>query len=373
MKVALIGTTADYVLNFRSSLISDLVERGHTVYVFALDYCVRTRGEISELGGVPMSYTFSRSGLNVLADAVNTLRLSAQLKKLAPDVVFSYCTKPVIFGTVAAVLAGVKNRVGMLEGLGYAFTYDPRGRGGRKALVRQAQLLLYRLTLPLLRRVIFLNMDDPKDLLQKHNLRVRNLSVLGAIGLDLSAYTYSKPSTNPVRFIFIGRLLAEKGVHEYVEAARLVKLRHPLAEFVMLGGLDECNPSGISSQRLAELVDKGVVIHPGHVQNVNEWLSRSSVFVLPSYREGFPRSTQEAMAIGRPVITTDMPGCRETVVDGKNGFLIPPWCASTLAEKMIYFIEHPEQVEIMGLASYAIAQEKFDVRKVNARLIEFLT
>ncbi|WP_122665822.1 glycosyltransferase family 4 protein [Pseudomonas viridiflava] len=372
MKVAMIGTSAAYVLNFRSSLITDLVAENHAVYVFAVDYCTRTREEVSRLGGVPIDYSFSRSGLNPLSDFVNTLKLSGQIKKIAPDVVFAYCTKPVIFGAFAATLAGVKKRIGMLEGLGYAFTYDPRGRGLRKALVRQTQLLLYRLSLPLLGRVVFLNADDPKDLLQKHNLRVRNLSVLGAIGLDLKAYGYSKPPTEPVGFIFIGRLLAEKGVHEYVEAARLVKLRYPLANFVMLGGLDEGNPSGLSAERLADLVAKGVVVYPGHVENVSEWLGRSSVFVLPSYREGFPRSTQEAMAIGRPVITTDTPGCRETVVEGKNGFLIPPWCASVLAEKMIYFIEHPEQIEVMGLESYAMARERFDMHKVNGRLIEYL-
>lgn len=372
MKVSLIGTTAAYVVNFRSDLIGELVRQGHTVYVFALDYCDSTRNAVASLGAVPVQYTFSRAGLNVVSDMVNTFKLTFQLKKIAPDVVFAYCTKPVIFGTFAAAMAGVKKRVGMLEGLGYAFTYNPRGKWLRKILVRHAQLMLYRVALPLLTRLVFLNADDPKDLLQRHNLRVKNLSVLGGIGLDLNAFVYSKPSVNPIRFIFVGRLLAEKGVHEYVEAARFVKLRHPLVEFVMLGGLDEDNPSGLSSRALADLVEAGVVTHPGHVDNVGEWLSQSSVFVLPSYREGIPRSTQEAMAIGRPVITTDMPGCRETVVDGKNGFLVPPWCASTLAEKMEYFIEHPEQIEIMGLASYAMAQEKFDVQKVNGKLIEYL-
>lgn len=372
MKVALVGTTAAYVLNFRASLIAELVKGGHTVHVFALDYCARTRDEISRLGGVPIEYTFSRSGLNAFSDVVNTFKLSAQLKKIGPDVMFAYCTKPVIFGAFAATMGGVKKRVGMLEGLGYAFTYNPRGKRLRKILVRQIQLALYRMALPLLTRLVFLNADDPKDLLQRHNLRVKNLSVLGAIGLDLTAFVYSRPPIDPIRFIFVGRLLAEKGIHEYVEAARLVKLRYPCVEFVMLGGLDEDNPSGLSAVALAELIESGIVIHPGHVQNVGEWLSRSSVFVLPSYREGVPRSTQEAMAIGRPVITTDMPGCRETVIDGKNGFLIPPWCASVLAEKMIFFIEHPEQIEIMGLESYAMAQERFDAQKVDARLIELL-
>lgn len=125
--------------------------------------------------------------------------------------------------------------------------------------------------------------------------------------------------------------------------------------------------------QLDELIQSNIIEYPGRVNNVSEWLANSHVFVLPSYyREGVPRSTQEAMAVGRAVITTDVPGCRETVIDGKNGFIVPKWNPQALAEKMVHFIENPEQIQAMGEESYKIAQEKFDARKVNERLLKIL-
>jgi len=371
MKLVFIGTTADCVLNFRSELIVTLLEQGHVVYALAIDYCDSTRQRVSELGAIPVDYTFNRTGLNPLTDIRNSLKLASVIREIAPDIVFSYFAKPVIFGTLAARLAGVERRIGMLEGLGYAFTDIPGKSGLKKTLVRQMQVLLYRFAFRFLERLIFLNPDDPRDLLGGHKLKARNVSVLGGIGLSLQDYPYTKPPVSPVSFIFVGRLLAEKGVHEFVAAARLIKLEFPSVKFFMLGGLDEENPGGLTPATLEELVNKGVVIHPGHVNDVSDWLRRSSVFVLPSYREGVPRSTQEAMAIGRPVITTDVPGCRETVMDGKNGFLIPPFSVPDLVEKMRYFIENPHQIEAMGLESFAMAQAKFDATKVNARLAEY--
>lgn len=167
-------------------------------------------------------------------------------------------------------------------------------------------------------------------------------------------------------------MLKEKGVNEFIAAAKLVKNKYPDTTFTVLGGLDEGNPGAIQQGELDILVRSGVIDYPGQVTNVAERIAQASVFVLPSYREGVPRSTQEAMAIGRPVITTDVPGCRETVVDGVNGFLVKPWDQQALAEKMIYFIEHPEQIEPMGLESYRMAQEKFDADKVNQKLIDLL-
>jgi glycosyltransferase involved in cell wall biosynthesis len=160
-------------------------------------------------------------------------------------------------------------------------------------------------------------------------------------------------------------MLVEKGVYEYLAAARIVKLKYPDSEFVILGGLDPDNPAALSKEQLSLAISEGLVIYPGHVSNVPEWLANSHVFVLPSYREGFPRSTQEAMAMGRAIITTDVPGCRETVQDGKNGFLIPLFDVGALAEKMIYLIEYPDKIARMGNESYSIALEKFDVNKIN--------
>lgn len=371
MKIALVGTTAACVLGFRADLIGALVKEGHQVFAFALDYCADTRRKVRQLGAEPVDYVFSRAGLNPLGDLINTYKLSKILKKIAPDIVFSYFAKPVIFGTLAAVFAGVERRLAMLEGLGYVFTEQPGGASIKVKLLRKVQVFLYKISFPFLERLIFLNKDDRIDLVENNRIKVSDISVLGGIGLKLSDYPYSTPPVDPVSFIFVGRLLAEKGVNEFVEAARLVKKKCDSAKFIMLGGLDESNPGGLTAEAVHTLVKEGLVDHRGHVEDVVGWLKDSSVFVLPSYREGVPRSTQEAMAVGRAVITTDVPGCRDTVVHGVNGFIVPPWSAEDLAEKMMFFIDNPEQIQMMGLQSHRMAQQDFDAVVVNERLMSY--
>lgn len=373
MKIALLGTVVSSVLNFRMDLIKSLCERGHSVYVFCVDYDDLLKNEIKEAGAIPVEYELSRAGMNPLKDIQDAWSLSKILKDISPDVVLSYFVKPVIFGTVAAKLAGVRRRVGMLEGLGYVFTELPSGLGGKQAFLRKIQILLYRLALPWLDRLIFLNPDDPVDLLERNGLRVADVAVLGGIGVNLKKYAYVMPNIDvPTCFIFVGRLLAEKGINEYVAAAKKVKSLHPETRFVVLGGLDEENPGGLSRLELDDLIASGVVEYPGYVSSVGQWLADASVFVLPSYREGVPCSTQEAMAVGRAVITTDVPGCRETVIDGVNGYLVPRWDADALAQKMLCFVREPSLVVQMGKESRKIAEHRFDAEKVNARLITML-
>lgn len=373
MKLTIIGTTAASILGFRRDLILSLVQQGYQVYTFATDFTPAQKQQVIALGAIPVDYSLSRAGLNPLADLKTLLQLKRLLKDIQPDIVFSYFSKPVIYGTLAAALAKVPRRIAMLEGLGFVFTDQSAGPSLKTKLIRRIQVMLYRVAFRFADRVIFLNPDDPIDLIERYKIKTSNVSVLGGIGLNLADYPYSSAPVQPVRFIFIGRLLAEKGVNEYIAAAQLVRQRYPEAEFVMLGGLDEANPGGLTREELEMHTAKGTVIYPGHVDNVDEWVAGSSIFVLPSsYREGVPRSTQEAMAIGRAVITTDVPGCRETVVDGVNGFFVPPWSPEQLAEKMICFIEQPELIEQMGKESYRIAQEKFDAQEVNERLVGML-
>jgi glycosyltransferase involved in cell wall biosynthesis len=160
------------------------------------------------------------------------------------------------------------------------------------------------------------------------------------------------------------RLLREKGIVEYARAAMIIKEKHPDTRFILLGGLDT-NPGGLSRDEVEQWAEKGTPEWPGQVSDVCRWLAQTSVYVLPSYREGVPRSTQEAMAMARPVITTDAPGCRETVIDGKNGFLVPVRDADALAAAMERFIMQPDLIEMMGQVSRKIAEERFDVRKIN--------
>lgn len=373
-KIILIGTVASSFYGFRADLIRAMREKQYTVYAFTSEYSDADLKKIESLGAIPVTYELNRGGLNPLADIVATYKLSKKIREIKPDLVFSYFSKPVIFGTIAAKLAKVPKVIGMLEGLGYTFTEQPEGLSKKTQLIKKIQVLLYKCALPQLDQLIFLNPDDPLDLIDQHAINVKKVEVLGGIGLNLKDYPY-QPVPNiqqPINFLFIGRLLKEKGIHDFLAAAKLVKEKYPETQFTVLGAIDPHNLGALKQSELDELIASNIIHYPGHVNNVKDWIANSHVFVLPSYREGVPRSTQEAMAIGRAVITTDVPGCRETMQNGVNGFLVPKWNPDVLAEKMIYFIEQPEQIEKMGIESYKIAQEKFDADKVNQRLLNIL-
>ena len=373
-KIILVGTVASSFYGFRADLIRAMRENQYTVYAFTSEYTDADLKQIESLGAIPMTYELNRGGLNPLSDIVATYKLSKKIREIEPDLVFSYFSKPVIFGTIAAKLAKVPKIIGMLEGLGYTFTEQPEGLAKKTELIKKVQVLLYKFALPQLDKLIFLNPDDPKDLIDQYAINVRKVEVLGGIGLNLKEYP-CQPIINiqqPINFLFIGRLLKEKGIHDFLNAAKIVKEKYPETQFTVLGAIDPHNLGALTQSELDELISSNIIDYPGHVDNVKDWIAKSHVFVLPSYREGVPRSTQEAMAIGRAVITTDVPGCRETVEHGVNGFIVAKWNPEALAEKMIYFIEHPEQIEKMGYESYKIAQDKFDAEKVNQRLLNIL-
>lgn len=373
MRIALIGNTANAMILFRADLIRMLRNKDILVYAFATDYDDASINKIIELGGIPVKYSFNRSGLNPISDLLNTFALSKKLKKLKPDITFSFFSKPSIFGSLAGIIAGVKRNHAMLEGLGYLFTEQKSGVSLKHKIIKNIQVLLYKLVFPHISSVILLNNDDYVDLIRKYKIKVNKCHILGGIGLNMKDYRKVDPPTEKLSFIFIARLLAEKGINEYVNAAKKIKQTHPEVEFIILGALDKENPGGLSESDLDELVSSGVVIYPGFVTNVAYWIEKSSVFVLPSYyREGVPRSTQEAMAIGRPILTTNLPGCKETIIDGVNGYIIKPWSYEDLAEKMIKFINEPQKIVQMGEESYKLACKRFDADKNNKKLLEML-
>lgn len=317
-----------------------------------------------------MDFTLSRTGFNPIADIINTIRLGILLRKLRPDITLSYFIKPVIFGTLAAWFAGAPRRVAMIEGLGFVFT--PSGSKlsmGRKVLKSLVEIL-YRFALERAHKVIFLNSDDIREFISAGLVRKSKVIKLGGIGVDLGDWPLTEPITRPVTFLLAARLLREKGILEFVDAARIVKARFPGVHFLLLGGLDT-NPGGFRQSEIEVWVSEGLIEWPGHVA-VKPWLAQASVYVLPSYREGVPRSTQEAMAMGRAVITTDAPGCRETVNDGVNGFLVPVRDATALAVAMLRFVDDPSLIVAMGLESRRLAVNRFDVKKINTRLLKIL-
>ena len=372
MKIFIIGNVASMMINFRRELILEFIRCEFEVYCLVSDYDEKSREAIKNLGAIPIDYSLNSKGLNPLKDIVALFDLIKIIKQYRPDVVFSFFVKPVIFGTIAARITKVSRIVGMIEGLGGAFTKHKNGQSLKTKLIRYIQIMLYKISLPLLDKLIFLNKDDENDLVKKYKINVKNIQILGPIGIDLDKFKYSVAPMKPVSFIFIARLLAEKGVFEYLEAAKIIKQKYKDTKFYILGSFDEANPFGLKKQELQKYLKNDIVVYPGFVNDVNRWIEKSSVFVLPSYREGYPRSTQEAMWIGRAVITTNSVGCKEGVIDGVNGFLIPPYDYKFLANKMEYFIQNPNEINKMGLESRKIAEQNFDIHKINKRLINLI-
>ncbi|WP_308029156.1 glycosyltransferase family 4 protein [Neisseria lactamica] len=375
MKIVFITTVASSIYGFRAPIIKKLIGKNHQVYAFVSEFSDNELDIIREMGVTPVTYRSNRSGLNPFSDIKSTFLIFKELKKISPDLVFPYFAKPVIFGTFAAKLAGVPRIVGMLEGLGFAFTPQPEGIPLKTKIIKGILIALYHIALPMLESLIVLNPDDKDELTDKYGIKIKNIHILGGIGLDLRQYPYSEADIpdekEPVKFLFIGRFLKEKGIDDFIRAAEQVKDKYPDTVFTALGAIDKSRAGGGGD--LERLAARDIIRFPGFVNNVSEVIKAHHIFVLPSYyREGVPRSTQEAMAVGRAVITTDVPGCRETVADKVNGFLIEPWNPRILAEKMIYFIENREAVRLMGNASYAIAKDKFDAEKVDLKLLDIL-
>lgn len=369
--IAIISNQAFSLVNFRGLLIADLVLAGVKVLALAPDFDDSTRAAITKVGAEPIDYCLSRAGMNPLSDARDTLRLTRLLRDIKPDVTLGYFIKPVIYGTLAAALAGVPRRFAMIEGLGYIFTPQSQDHEPlRRAVLRFFVTLLYRLALSRADRVIFLNDEDISEFVERNILNANKAFKLGGIGVNLNDWAVEPPILQPMTFLLAARLLREKGIVEYITAARDIKRRHPSTRFILLGGLDP-NPGGLTQTEVQSWVDEGLIEWPGHVE-VKPWLAQASVYVLPSYREGVPRSTQEAMAMGRPVITCNTAGCRDTVVEGDNGYLVPPRDVDSLVEAMERFVRQPELVGRLGSSSRRLAEERFDVHVANRKLMDLM-
>lgn len=355
--------------HYRGLLINALSERGFKVFALAPDHDEGSRAVIRRLGAMPVDFPLDRTGMNPLRDMADLLRLVRTLQRLRPDLVLNQSIKPVIYGTTAAWMAGVPRRFGLIPGLGYVYTPSGDGVSVHRRLLRVLASAMYWGGLRGCERVFFQNTDDLETFVG-HGLLPRAKAVLTAgSGVDLDVFRPAPLPDGPVTFLLMARLLREKGIREYVEAARILKARGLRAQFLLLGDVDP-NPGSLKRDEAMSWVSEGLIEWPGEVEDVRPWIARSHVYVLPSWREGVPRSTQEAMAMGRPVITTDAVGCRETVEDGVNGFLVPVRDAAALAAAMLRFIENPALIESMGRESRRLAEEKFDVHKINAIMLE---
>jgi glycosyltransferase involved in cell wall biosynthesis len=367
--VVIVASHAPSLTLFRGQLIRDLVGRGHKVTCFAPDFTPEAVKALADLGATTRDYALSRSGRNPLADMRCIRDLSRQLKALRPDVVMGYTPKPAIYASIAARLARVPRIVPMITGLGYAFIEDS---GARTLALRAVMRRLYRLALGGSAAVIFHNQDDWRYLAAQgavpHKLPVH---VVSGSGVDLAHYGELPlpPIGAGLTFLMVARLQRHKGVVEYCRAAEAVRKVAPATKFLLVGPEDP-GPAGMTAASLAPWRDS--IEYLGPAADVRPHYARAHVFVLPSYSEGMPRTVLEAMAMGRPIITTDARGCRETVDERVNGCLVPVGDAGALADAMASFLRRPDLIPSMAKASRRKVERRFDVTIVNRAMIDIL-
>ena len=370
-KAIIFGSYLPSLINFRKQLLIDLQDRGYEVIAMAPGRDQQTEKELSELGVEFIEVPLSRTGFNPLADIKSFLELKKLFKSIQPNLLITYTIKPNIYGTWACNGLATK-KLAWITGLGFV---GMPVKTLKASVVRKVIFALYKRSLRQLEYIAFQNGDD-KMFFEKHGLlgeKTRQTITAGS-GVSLTRFQKSGPVVDKIHFLLIARLIGAKGVAEYLLAAeRLKKKYKEKVYFNLIGMTDPGNPDSISEERIKSLNSEGVIIYHGQQKDVRPLIASSSVFVLPSYyREGTPRTILEAMAMGKPIITTDNPGCRETVVEGENGYLIPVKNVEAMVTAMESFINKPLLIESMGEKSYEMAVNKYDVQVVNEHLLSFI-
>jgi glycosyltransferase involved in cell wall biosynthesis len=366
LKVLLVQNISWGLYNFRADLMRELQSHGVEVVACATydDYSHR----IENMGIRYIEIPMKRKGLNPIIDFWLFIRLYRLYIREKPDVIFHNTIKPIIFGSLAARFANNKKVVNMISGLGYVFIGDGILHRSLKPFVKW----LFRHALKSCKKVLFQNPDDRKYFIDQRIVSEQITEITYGSGVNTERFHYVESSNKKDNnvFIYIGRILKDKGIIEFIEAAKKVKVLYPDTKFQLLGMIDQNNPTNIDKKTIDGWVKIGLVEYLGEVLDVRSFIEQSDVVVLPSYREGVPKSLLEAMAMGKPIITTDVPGCRETIDKNKNGLLIPPRDIYALCQAMQYMILNPERRKEMGREGRKLAVEKFDVRKVNTMILQ---
>lgn len=366
MHIVIITSSAKQLFGLRKELVASWVAAGHVVTAIGDLPEAELADRCREAGFGYRHVTLARNGVNPFVDMQTLRDLTTLLRELKPDRVFCTFAKAISYGCWAARRNGISETYALVSGLGSIF----HGNSLKGRVVRVVMSVLYKNAFNACKSVIFQNGDDVNEFVRRRLVAREKTVIVNGSGVDLNKF---EPSELPdsESFLFIGRLLREKGIHEFVDAARSVKSRHPLARFVALGDIDT-NPSSLTEAEVMQLKKDGLIEFPGYHEDVRPFIKQSRIFVLPSYHEGTPRCVLEAMSMGRPIITTDAPGCRETVIEGQNGYLVPVGNADVLAQQMESLLENKPLAAAMGKKSRQIALDRYDVNKVNARIAQIL-
>ena len=371
--IILVDNNSKMLLNFRSSFIKELVKINVVYVVCPLENEDKQR--LISLGVTECINNpfLKRQSINPMDDYKLLRFYKNCFKKLKPDMVFNYTIKCAIWSSIAANKTGVDKVFSMITGLGYAFT-DVDVGGVKKKIINFCVKILYKKSLKCNSRVFFLNSDDSQLFISNNLISADQSVVLNGEGVDLDYFSYETSFPATLTVLVLSRLLKDKGIIEYYEAAKILKKKHGNNIVLQLAGPIDDNPASISEKEFRNIEQSNCIEYLGVLSDVREAIKKSSIILLSSsYREGTPRSILEAMSMGRAVITTDSPGCRETVVDGKNGYLISAKSVSDIVNSIDKLASNAELLNKMGKNSRYIAETKYDVTKVNKVIINSIT
>jgi len=364
-KIIYLVTEDWYFWSHRLSLAEAARKQGHEVFV------ITNPGEFADRivskGFTLFPLALHRSVGSPFRELGAVIKLIRLYKGIKPDLVHHVALKPVILGSFAAWLAGVPHVVNAYTGLGHLFIFDSWTSRFFMSIV--APLMSVILKGKRFHSIVQ-NSDDEKQLLKLGLVNAKHVSLVRGSGVDTTEFKYSpEPVTDSPVVLFASRLLKDKGIIEFIEAAKLLKRNGTSARVVVVGELDEANPTSISKTELNAWIDQGIIEWWGYRDDMGEVFRQVHIVCLPSYREGLPKVLLEAAACGRPVVTTDVPGCRDIVIDGINGFLVPAKDHVSLAEAIHRLIESPDLRKKLGSAGRKRVVENFEIDIVNSATI----
>ncbi|AYJ79915.1 hypothetical protein AN286_06995 [Aliarcobacter cryaerophilus ATCC 43158] len=355
-KIILVSNSSWSMIKFRLGLMKELISKGYKITIIApYDKHVE---EIKLLGCSYQNIDMDNKGINPLKDLKLLFKLKNMYKKLNPDLIIHYTIKPNIYGTIAAKLAMVKS-IAVVTGLGYIFIND--------TIVSKIGKVLYKFSFQFSRRVLFINHDDKKEFIENNLVNSKKVMVLPGEGVNTDFFDDQnfKDKRVSIKFLLIARMLFDKGIKEYVEAANMLKEKYPDAEFGLVGYLDVDNPRAISKEQMIAWQKDCNIVFYGSTDDVKSFISRSDCIVLPSYREGISMSLMESASMSKALIATNVPGCKELIENGVNGFLCNVKDSIDLAVKMELMLNlSNDERKRMGQAGRKKMIKEFDEKIV---------
>jgi glycosyltransferase involved in cell wall biosynthesis len=364
MKIMVLSSHTSSLFWFRMDMMIDFIENGHTVIAFGPEPEADWMEKFKENNIEYRQLYVERNGLNPFKDLKTFTNLYRFIKNEKPHKIFVYQAKTIVYGSIAARLNGITEVYPLIAGLGSIF----RGTGLKTGIVKMIMKTEYKIACKCSKKVFFQNNDDKREFIHNRLVKENKTVIINGSGVNLDKF---KPTPIPDKptFLYIGRLIRDKGVVEYLEACKILKKNKSEIRCLLIGPFDS-NPSALNPEELQPYIDDGIVEYHGEQKDVRQYISQCSTYVLPSYHEGTPKTVLESMAMGRSIITSDAPGCRETVTDGVNGYLVAVKDIKGLAEKMAYLAEHPDINYEMGANSLKLATEKYDVKSVNRAIMQ---